>query len=641
MLFKFMPVKKRLYSAFLTVTHLPACFTIKGVMVAVVMLLIFSVSGGYAQDTTTLKAPTSSVQKGLGKLKLALTRNVATAADAKALIETARALNYPAGQAVALCHLAIISEREQQPAQWKPALRDAARFASKITNVDDAEWALDAISDLQEDHTVASKEFNLGFTSVMALLGKFMAKEALGASGKELSMFVNERQVSAQIDAQVNKVLKQAYKSAPRVPGTNGIKSSFADHWLDTMLNTITGSSRGTKKLVIQKNNRDQTKALSNAFAKKGNYAEAYKYFLQYSAYKDSLTLEATSRKVAALEYKQTLLKKEAEIGLLTKDRLLREQRGKRQLQLMFALFGFIALLVTILLVLGRNNRLRKRVNLKLNEQKEELQQALSELKTTQEQLIQSEKMASLGELTAGIAHEIQNPLNFVNNFSEVSAELVRELMDDREKGVANKETETELLTDIEQNLKKISEHGHRASSIIKGMLEHSRTSSGQKQSTNLNALIEEYLKLSYHGLRARDKSFEAKTATDLDINMGNIPIVSQEIGRVLLNIFNNAFYATNQRKKVNSIGYEPLVTVKTLKEGSEAKIIIRDNGKGMPESVKQKIFQPFFTTKPTGEGTGLGLSLSYDVITKGHGGKITVDSKEDDYTEFTITLPS
>lgn len=284
-----------------------------------------------------------------------------------------------------------------------------------------------------------------------------------------------------------------------------------------------------------------------------------------------------------------------------------------------------------------------------ITRQKEELQQALAELKATQDQLIQREKLASLGELTAGIAHEIQNPLNFVNNFAEVSGELVKELKEEWDKGRAgapegrDEELEAELLEDLAQNLQKITHHGGRASSIVRGMLQHSRASTGQRELTDLNALADEYLKLSYHGLRAKDKTFNARFELITDPNVGQISLIPQDIGRVLLNLFNNAFYATQQRVKSTSSGtpYHPVVTVTTKCADSMVRIHVRDNGAGIPDEVKSKIFQPFFTTKPTGEGTGLGLSLSYDIITKGHGGTLEVTSKEGEGTEFIVSLPA
>ena len=270
-----------------------------------------------------------------------------------------------------------------------------------------------------------------------------------------------------------------------------------------------------------------------------------------------------------------------------------------------------------------------------------ELSQSLAELRATQQQLVQREKMASLGELTAGIAHEIQNPLNFVNNFSEVSTELVSELEEEQQKPTRDPELETELLSDLKQNLQKITHHGGRASSIVRGMLEHSRTSAGQKQASDLNALADEYLRLSYHGLRAKEKEFNAKLVTDFDPNLPLVPVVSQEIGRVLLNLFNNAFYAVQQRTTMGSTTYEPTVSVSTKAVARGIEIRVSDNGTGIPAGVLDKIFQPFFTTKPSGQGTGLGLSLSYDIVTKGHGGSFRVESVEGEGSTFVIELPA
>ncbi|GAB3248292.1 hypothetical protein GCM10027347_04480 [Larkinella harenae] len=277
-----------------------------------------------------------------------------------------------------------------------------------------------------------------------------------------------------------------------------------------------------------------------------------------------------------------------------------------------------------------------------ITRQKEELEQTLNELKATQDQLIQREKMASLGELTAGIAHEIQNPLNFVNNFSEVSVELVEELQEERKKADRDRELEEEILNDIAQNLQKITHHGKRADSIVKGMLQHSRTSTHEREPTDLNKLADEYLRLAYHGLRASDKSFNATMVMDFDDKLGSISAVPQDIGRVFLNLFTNAFYATEQKRKTGLAGYQPTVEVQTRRIDAEtAEIRVRDNGCGIPESVLNKIYQPFFTTKPTGQGTGLGLSLSYDIVTKGHGGELSVETQEGEFTEFTIRLPT
>jgi len=273
----------------------------------------------------------------------------------------------------------------------------------------------------------------------------------------------------------------------------------------------------------------------------------------------------------------------------------------------------------------------------KLQTEKRRAEDALNELQFTQKQLIQSEKMASLGELTAGIAHEIQNPLNFVNNFSEVSNELIFEMNVEIEKG--DIEEAKAIAKDVQQNLEKILHHGRRADAIVKGMLQHSRSSSGKKESTDINALADEYLRLAYHGLRAKDKSFNAIMKTDFDESIGNIIIIPQEIGRVILNLVTNAFYAVDEKKKIGIDIYEPTVTVSTTKATDKVLISVKDNGNGIPQKILDKIFQPFFTTKPTGQGTGLGLSLSYDIV-KAHGGEIKVETNEGEGAAFTLILP-
>ncbi|HRG83303.1 MAG TPA: ATP-binding protein [Chitinophagaceae bacterium] len=265
------------------------------------------------------------------------------------------------------------------------------------------------------------------------------------------------------------------------------------------------------------------------------------------------------------------------------------------------------------------------------------LQQSIQELKSAQAQLIQSEKMASLGELTAGIAHEIQNPLNFVNNFSEVSRELLAEMNTALDKD--DKEEAKEIANDVIQNMEKILHHGKRADGIVKGMLQHSRSSSGQKEMTDINELCDEYLRLAYHGWRAKDKSFNAKLETDFDDRVGKLGIIPQDIGRVVLNLINNAFYAVNERKLIEEPGYEPGVYVSTRKMDDKIEIRVKDNGTGISAKAADKIFQPFFTTKPTGQGTGLGLSLSYDIV-KTHGGELKVETKEREGSSFIIHLP-
>jgi signal transduction histidine kinase len=328
----------------------------------------------------------------------------------------------------------------------------------------------------------------------------------------------------------------------------------------------------------------------------------------------------------------------------------------KSRLNIYILLAGLLILLI-VAVGLWRWNIYRKKSFALLQKQKQEtdtqkakVEQTLEELKTTQAQLIQSEKMASLGELTAGIAHEIQNPLNFVNNFSEVNDELIDELKEEADKGNIN---EVKVIADdIKENEQKIIYHGKRADSIVKGMLQHSRASSGQKEPTDINKLTDEYLRLSYHGMRAKDKSFNAEYKTDFDETISKINVVPQDIGRVLLNLFNNAFYAVSQRKKSSDENYQPTIVVVTKRNNSPLEpaptsrgvrgieIRVADNGNGIPQNIVDKIFQPFFTTKPTGQGTGLGLSLAYDII-KVHGGEIKVETKEGEGSEFVIQLPN
>ena len=302
-----------------------------------------------------------------------------------------------------------------------------------------------------------------------------------------------------------------------------------------------------------------------------------------------------------------------------------------------YALVAGLGVFLLIVFILYRNNKKQQKANKLLHQQKEEINAALSQLKATQSQLIQSEKMASLGELTAGIAHEIQNPLNFVNNFSEVNKELLVEMKDEMDKG--NLDDAKAIAKDVSDNEEKINHHGKRADAIVKGMLQHSRSSSGVKEPTDINALADEYLRLSYHGLRAKDKTFNAKFETDFDTSLPKINIVPQDIGRVILNLINNAFYAVTEKKKQQLNGYEPTVSVSTKKEGDKIFVSVKDNGNGIPQKVLDKIFQPFFTTKPTGEGTGLGLSLSYDIV-KAHGGELKAETKEGEGSEFIIQLP-
>jgi len=579
---------------------------------------------------------------GITRLKQSLDQVVTDADQVKAMLQSSKDLKYLPGQVVALCQLAGIYDG-QQTAESAKSLQEAKKLAGQVGDFNGAGWALRKVAKLQRHYPSKSQELKKGLSDVLGALGEAMQHSKFDVQVKfpEIPNVGVPETDTAYLAAlkKAKRYTQAAKKDLAGLPHVADL--DFSDRWLDSLIDKGISSRKSAKKLMAQKASRDSIKALSTSFAKKGNYAEAYKSFLAYTSYKDSLTAEVSSRRLAQLRYNQQLQKKEAEIKLLTKDRQLKEQAASRQLFYMFALFGCIAALSAILLILNRNNRMKKRANQQLNSQKDKLQTTLNELQNAQTQLVHAEKMASLGELTAGIAHEIQNPLNFVNNFSEVSAELVQELIENQQRPEVDRELDLELLNDVGQNLQKVALHGKRASSIIKRMLEHSRSGSGEKEKTDMDALIDEYLKLSYHGMRARDKSFEVKMITNLKSGPQAVNIVPQEMGRVLLNIFNNAFYAVQQRQKEGENGFEPTLTVTSYRDNGQVTIKIKDNGCGMPEQVMQKVFQPFFTTKATGEGTGLGLSLSYDIVTKGHGGKLTVESEANNYTEFTIVLPA
>ena len=375
----------------------------------------------------------------------------------------------------------------------------------------------------------------------------------------------------------------------------------------------------------------------------------ALKYLKVMLAAKDTIFSQSRMQQYLLLNFDEEQRQKEIAAA---------KERFTNQIKL-YGLLTAAAGFLLLSFILYRNNKQKQRSFDLLNQQKKETdkqkdisERALHDLQATQAQLIQSEKMASLGELTAGIAHEIQNPLNFVNNFSEVNMELIHDL--DLEIEVGKMQEAKSLANDIRANLEKISHHGKRADAIVKGMLMHSRTASGHKEPIDINYLVQEYLRLSYHGQHAKAPDFDVHLETDFDSTLGKVPVISQDLSRVLLNIYQNAFYAMNEKRKKMQSGngasqsYAPVLNVTTQKvqlpsaQGMEdyAEIRIRDNGPGIPQRIAEKIWQPFFTTKPTGQGTGLGLSLSYDIITKTHGGKIMLESGEGEYSEFIIQLP-
>ncbi len=380
---------------------------------------------------------------------------------------------------------------------------------------------------------------------------------------------------------------------------------------------------------------RDASLKLSELYEQYGNPEESYKYFRNYIIYRDSLNNIKTVQSMANLRTDFEVSQKQMEVDLLN-------QQKQTQLWWLLTIATILFSTLVLLFMFYRNNKNKQKANVLLQEQKEKVETALINLKATQAQLIQSEKMASLGQLTAGIAHEIQNPLNFINNFSDVNNELI----DDLKVAITNNDqAEIEaIFKDLKENESKVSSHGKRAESIVKGMLLHSRGSSGQKEPTNINALCDQCLRLSYHGFRAKDKSFNADFKLEADESLPKVNVVPQDMGRVILNLINNAFYVVNDKAKLNIEGYKPEVTVRTTSwnppsGGRGASISVSDNGPGIPPEIKDNIFQPFFTTKPTGQGTGLGLSLSYDIV-KAHGGEIQIESVKGEGSEFKIILP-
>ncbi len=377
-----------------------------------------------------------------------------------------------------------------------------------------------------------------------------------------------------------------------------------------------------------------------------GDYKAAYENEINVKSVKEEIAKSSTEQMIQQLQFEFALDQKEAEIELLQKDTELNNAAVFNQRIIIIASLAGLVMFVIISISLFRNNLIKQKANRLLQVQKEEIyaqrekvESAFDQLKSAQAQLIQSEKMASLGELTAGIAHEIKNPLNFVTNFSEVCTELIDEMKEELAGG--NQKVAIEIADDIKTNLEKINLHGRRADSIVQGMLEHSKRGSGQKQETNINALADEFLRLTNQSFLAKDKDFRVELQTNLDPNLPNISVVPQDIGKVLLNLYSNAFYAlSNSDVRKKNLEFIPRITVSTKNLGNKIQVSVQDNGPGIPDSIKDKIFQPFFTTKPTGQGTGLGLSLSYDIV-KAHGGELKVKTKMNEGSEFIIVLPT
>ena len=436
----------------------------------------------------------------------------------------------------------------------------------------------------------------------------------------------------------------QYYHQAAKMPfiiRNLGAKSSllrqFANHYLeskkmDSAFYFATQFYNNTKTADLT-NQLSALFLMSQYYRALPNTDSTLSYLERFYTLKDSLQGDKVVEQAQTLAFNDMQRQKELVIA-------------KTAFQNRIIFFFLVAIALFLLgtaFIFWRSKRKEQQAKILVQQQKDQLEETLEKLKSTQSQLIQSEKMASLGELTAGIAHEIQNPLNFVNNFSEVNKELLAEMKDEMSKG--NIDDAKEIANDVIANEGKINHHGKRADAIVKGMLQHSRSSSGVKELTDINKLADEYFRLAYHGLHAKDKSFNATLKTDYDETIGTIKIIPQDIGRVILNLITNAFYAVDEKKKLQpenlptgQAGYEPTVSVTTRKANDKIEISVSDNGNGIPEAIKEKIFQPFFTTKPTGQGTGLGLSLAYDIV-KAHGGELKVDNKEGEGTDFIIIL--
>jgi two-component system NtrC family sensor kinase len=385
------------------------------------------------------------------------------------------------------------------------------------------------------------------------------------------------------------------------------------------------------RNIIDETDLADAYASLATLDSAEGNYQGAYLAYKAYIKNRDSIYNVRNNKSLLRIQmqHEYNVRESEAKVIQAKKDEEVRQNRNKQNLAIL-ALAILIMAVLAIVLIQMRNNKAKQKANMLL-------ENALSDLKATQTQLIQSEKLASLGELTAGIAHEIQNPLNFVNNFSDVNRELLLELKEEMDNGHINEAND--IVDDVIENEKKIIYHGKRADSIVRGMLRHSQSGAGKKELTDINALADEYLRLAYHGFRATDNSFNVLLKTNFAESIEKININPQDIGRVLLNLYNNAFYAVNEKNKEHIPGYEPTVSIMTRKNERKIEIRVIDNGKGIAKKLLDKVFQPFFTTKPTGQGTGLGLSLSYDIV-KAHGGELIVETNEENRTEFMIRIP-
>jgi len=479
-------------------------------------------------------------------------------------------------------------------------------------------------------HKIDSADFYLQLTYREAIKNNFVdilanTQRDLGeleaARGNKAAALSHYRDgITRAIATEDNEMLSISYLSVSRLYH-HSLQQDSAEYYGEKALQAAQAGN-------YQQDALNAGKALYTLYDEDHNLPQAYKYYKLTTAARDSIYSQDRVKQLLSIDFEEKQRQQQ----------ILEAQLQYRQKIRTYVLIAGLVILLAFVLIIWRTSRHRKNANTLLQKQKQEIEHTLDKLQVTQNQLVQSEKMASLGELTAGIAHEIQNPLNFVNNFSDVSYELLNEMREDLKRG--NQESALEIADDVQKNLFKIRHHGQRADAIVKGMLQHSQVGSGTKELIDINALSDEYMRLAYHGLRSKDKSFQSELLTHFETRQLKINALPQEIGRVLLNLFNNAFYAVNARKKTAEAGYEPKVWLTTSCQDQQVTISVKDNGAGIPEAIRDKIMQPFFTTKPTGEGTGLGLSLTYDMVVKGHSGTIKVNSTEGQGSEFLVTLP-
>jgi len=488
-------------------------------------------------------------------------------------------------------------------------------------------------------NTLSQIEFNAGrYDDAMSFINKSILFMSRRVTQRVVTIFTVKAGIYLKLNQPglalplLNKAKKltdsAGFKTVSSV-GYTEIDYNFYEYYL-----TKGNTPEAEKSLLLayQKSSNEQGVPLQLKYLRElGNFYEKHdqperseKYLKEYFKVYDAREAGLHDFKVAQYEIDQNDRQQRDHINQLKQEKAVQDYQLSRRNSLLVGSVVVLFLISGLLVFIYRQLRINKKT--------------LISLRQTQRQLIQSEKMASLGELTAGIAHEIQNPLNFVNNFSEINIELLDEM--ELELNNGDKEEAISIAGDIRQNLEKIGHHGKRADGIVKGMLQHSRASSGHKEPTDINALADEYLRLAYHGLRAKDKTFNAELVTHFDEKVPKANTIPQDVGRVLLNLFTNAFYAVHQKQKSGAANYKPTVELSTSVKDGFIDIKVKDNGTGIPEHIKDKIMQPFFTTKPTGEGTGLGLSMSYDIVVKGHGGSIDINTVEGEFTEFTISLP-